>query len=290
MARPMTAQEKTQFQSVFPQLDVNAAVVSGEATPVYNCISWTVGVTTAWLWPGSSIQAFDQFYAGYGYSRRAAGPIAAWGHSLTAMTHGSVSGPSHGPRWESKCGGWAQIQHGRDELVSSTYGHIVAYYSVRPFGVFSRWLSIMIRLLARLRRGKVMPRKLTNADRTALREQAAALPAGLRSEFEERFERWREEWTNLLGPTSDPGAVRESAHFRELVALGPETLPALVEKLTDPANFLALQLYETLEPDEKMRVPIDPRWPEIEEGEQGRAVRTAALYVRHLGRTAASGA
>jgi hypothetical protein len=71
---------------------------------VYNCISWTVGVTGRWLWPGSAIANFDTFYRGFGFVRAADGPIAAWGHSSASMTHGSISGPGHGPRWESKCG------------------------------------------------------------------------------------------------------------------------------------------------------------------------------------------
>jgi hypothetical protein len=100
----MTTAEKTRFQGYFPSMNVNAVVVSGEATPVYNCIAWTVGSTSAWLWPGSSLADFDTFYRGYGFARASDGPIAAWGHSTSNMTHGSISGSGHGPRWESKCG------------------------------------------------------------------------------------------------------------------------------------------------------------------------------------------
>ena len=122
MTRSMTPTEKTRFQGYFPNLNVNGAVVTDNATTVYNCISWTVGITNRWLWPGSSIGNFDTFYRGFGFTRSGNGPIAAWGQSVSGMTHGSVSGPGHGPRWESKCGGDLRIQHGLNELAGSTYG------------------------------------------------------------------------------------------------------------------------------------------------------------------------
>jgi hypothetical protein len=62
MARPMTQAEKQRFRGYFPSLDVDAAIVTGEPSIVYNCISWTVGVTDRWLWPGSAIADFDTFY------------------------------------------------------------------------------------------------------------------------------------------------------------------------------------------------------------------------------------
>jgi hypothetical protein len=98
MARPMTAAEKQRFRGYFPNLDVDRAVVTGAASTVYNCLSWTVGYTDRWLWPGGSINHFDTFYRGFGFIRATDGPIAAWGHSTSTMTHGCISGPGHGPR------------------------------------------------------------------------------------------------------------------------------------------------------------------------------------------------
>jgi hypothetical protein len=105
VARQMTPVEKRRFRGYFPSLDVNRAVVTGEVSTVYNCISWTVGVTNRWLWPGNSLANFDTFYRGFGFIRAGDGTVAAWGHSTSIMAHGSVTGPGHGPRWESKCGG-----------------------------------------------------------------------------------------------------------------------------------------------------------------------------------------
>src|SRR5438046_8349268 len=85
MARAMTPAEQQQFKGFFPNLDVNKAVVTGEVSTVYNCISWTVGVTNRWLWPGNTLANFDNFYRAFGFVRTGAGPDATRGHSTTKM-------------------------------------------------------------------------------------------------------------------------------------------------------------------------------------------------------------
>jgi hypothetical protein len=128
MPRSLTPAEKREYQGVFPNLDVGAVVVTGEATSIYNGVPWTVGVTNRWLWHGPTIQQFDIFYRQFGYIRVGNGLIAAWGHSTSGMTHGAISGPARGPRWESKCGAGLRLQHGLDELVGSSYGRMSAFY------------------------------------------------------------------------------------------------------------------------------------------------------------------
>jgi hypothetical protein len=59
MPRQMTAAEKQRFKAYFPGLDVNSAVVTGAPSTVYNCISWTLGFSDRWLWPGNSLADFD---------------------------------------------------------------------------------------------------------------------------------------------------------------------------------------------------------------------------------------
>lgn len=51
LPRMMTEEEKANFKEYFPKLDVDKAVVTDEAVPDYNCISWTVGETHHWFWP-----------------------------------------------------------------------------------------------------------------------------------------------------------------------------------------------------------------------------------------------
>jgi hypothetical protein len=75
----MTGAEKTEYKAVFPNLDVDKAVVTGENSGVYNCLAWTLGITTSWVWPGENESDFDTLYLGNGFKRAANGPVAALG-------------------------------------------------------------------------------------------------------------------------------------------------------------------------------------------------------------------
>jgi hypothetical protein len=279
VARPMTPQEKAQYQAWFPQLDVNAVVVTTENNPVYNCISWTVGVTTAWHWPGSTIQQFDTFYAGFGFARRVTGPIAVWGHSFQDMLHGSVSGAGHGPRWESKCGGLLRIQHGRDELTSDTYGHIVAYYRFD----WIRYLVAYIRRIFWRKRWWAM-----GPDQTSILDRyVAAMDPAVREGFERLFEEWKLGWSDPdVLVHSNPAAVRRLPQFEALVELAPQALPVLALKLADPENFFALQLYDALEEREPQYVKRVESARSA--GEQTRAAVAAAVLVQTMARRSPS--
>lgn len=277
MGRPMTGAEKTQFRAWFPLLDVNKAEVSGPATRVYNCIAWTVGVTGAWLWPGSTIGNFDTFYARYGFHRSSSGPIAAWGVSIGQMKHGCVSGPHHGPRWESKCGQSLRIEHGLNELVSGGYGRVLAFYSQTTS------LAGEVRDMIEAVNSGNSSAMLTDEHIAAVRAASEKLPPNLRARFETAFTAWKRTWSlPHVTISSNPASVTFSAEFQRLVALGPETLPAVVEKLIEPDNFFALQLYDLLQPEQDMTLFIDSESELVFEGEQGRARRTVERFASNL--------
>ncbi len=274
MARQMTAAEKRRFRAYFPNLDVDRAVVTGEASTVYNCISWTVGVTNRWIWPGNSLADFDAFYRGFGFVRSGDGTIAAWGLSPSNMTHGSVSGPRHGPRWESKCGGDLRIQHGLNELVSSSYGRALAFYRrshrlAAPFDAARE--EIMKEKAARS--------YLSPAQRRALHEERERAPAELRSAFDKAFVAWKSTWfSGGLAISSNPHTRAVGKEYDALIALGPAILPLVVEQLADSENFFALELYDALQSDEKLIVQFDPDDERVLEGEQGRAQRVVQAW------------
>jgi hypothetical protein len=274
MARPMTAAEKHRFKGLFPNLNVNAAVVTDNATSVYNCISWTVGITNRWLWPGSSLGHFDTFYQGFGFVRSGNGPIAAWGHSKSSMTHGSISGPGHGPRWESKCGGDLRIQHGLNELVGSHYGRVLAFYHK------SRTQPAPFEAVAEdVMKEKVVKSYLSTAQKKLLHEQTAALPGDLRTAFQTAFAAWKATWfSGGLAISSDPHTRAVGKEFDALIALGPAIMPLVIEALADPDNFLALQLYDAIQADENLLVQYEPDDERILEGEQGRARRVVQTW------------
>jgi hypothetical protein len=270
----MTPVEKQRFQGYFPNLDVNRAVVTGEASPVYNCISWTVGVTNRWLWPGNSLANFDIFYRGFGFVRAGDGTIAAWGLSASSMTHGSVTGPGHGPRWESKCGSDLRIQHGLGELVSSSYGHVVAFYR-RSRAVPAPYEEALENVM----KGKTAKSYMSAAQRRTLSEQRDRVPEKVRTAFADAFAAWKNSWFSAgLAISSDPHTRAVGKEYDALIALGPAILPLVIEKLTDPENFMALQLYDALQPNEKLLVQFEPDDERILEGEQGRAQRVVQAW------------
>jgi hypothetical protein len=254
--------------------NVTAAQDADNATSAYNCLAWTVGIANRWLWPGGSRAQFDTFYRGFGFARSGNGPIAAWGSSISAMTHGCVSGAGHGPRWESKCGGDLRIQHGLNELVGGLYGHVVAFYSKArtlpaPFVAIAE--DVMKEKLARS--------YLSASQKQLLQKQQAAIPSKVRTAFEAAFRAWKDTWfSGGLAVSSDPHTRAVGSEFDALVALGPAILALLVEKLADPENFLALQLYDTMQPDEKLLVQHEPHDERIVEGEQGRARRVVQAW------------
>lgn len=274
MARAMTPAEEQRFQSHFPSLDVKQALVTGEASHLYNCISWTVGVTNRWLWPGNTIAQFDTFYRGFGFLRSSSGPIAVWGHSTSNMTHGCISGPGHGPRWESKCGGDLRIQHALGELTGASYGRVVAFYTR------SRTLPAVDEpIVEDIVKDQDSQSYLTASQKQALDAERDAVAAELRNAFEKAFKAWKRTWfRGGLAINSNPHSRAVGKEYDSLIALGPQILPLVVEKLADPENFLALQLYDAMQPNEQLVIHFEPDDERILEGEQGRARRVVHAW------------
>ena len=274
MARTMTPAEKQRFRNSFPILDVDKTVVTGEISHVYNCISWTVGVTDRWLWPGDALTSFDVFYRGFGFIRANDGSVAAWGRSASAMTHGSISGPGHGPRWESKCGPDLRIQHGLNELVGGSYGRVVAFYR-KSRALSTAFASVLEDAMTE----KTSKAYLTAHQKKTLRDQGKAVPAELRAAFDAAFAVWKKTWFDGgLAFDSNPHTRGVGKEYDALIALGPKSLPLVIETLADPENFLALQLYDAIQPDENLVVHFEPDDERILEGEQGRARRVVQAW------------
>jgi hypothetical protein len=121
---------------------------------------------------------------------------------------------------------------------------------------------------------------LTTAQKKALREQRSGVPAALRAAFDAAFNNWKETWfTGGLAVSSDPHTRTVGKEFDALIALGPPILPLVVEKLVDPENFLALQLYDAIQPDQRLVVQYGPDDERILEGEQGRACRVIRSWL-----------
>ena len=270
----MTAAEKTRFKGYFPALDVDRAVVTDGMSTVYNCISWTVGVTNRWLWPGSSLANFDTFYHGFGFVRAGDGPVALWGLSTTNLTHGSVTGPGHGPRWESKCGPDLRIQHGLGELVGSSYGRVVAFYRRgRASAVANE------PLLVEAMKQKTVRSYMSVTQRKTLADERERISAEQRSAYTAAFAAWKATWfSGGLAINSNPHSRTIGKEYDALIAMGPIIIPLVIESLADPENFFALQLYDAIQPNEQLLVQFEPDDDRVLEGEQGRAQRVVQAW------------
>jgi len=271
MARAMTPTEKTTYKGLFPKLDTDAAVVTDEATPVYNCLAWTLGFTDRWIWPGENAADFDRLYGQYGFQRANNGPIAAWGQSQSQMTHGCISGKGHGPRWESKLGQLLRIQHGLSELEGAAYGKVQFFYDKSQLAAVPPGANRVATLMDELR--------LTDADIKTLAAETNDVVPALRKRFEKLYAAWRKTWARAdIALSSDPSAVRHSAEYLALAALGPQIIPLIVERLSKEDEFFALQLYDAVQENPALIISLhsDER---VLGGEQLRAMETVKRYL-----------
>ncbi len=120
---------------------------------------------------------------------------------------------------------------------------------------------------------------LSAAQKQLLHKQQAEISAKMRTGFEAAFSAWKDSWfRGGLTVSSDPHTRAVGTEFDALIALGPVILPLLIEKLADPQNFLALQLYDVMQTDENLLVQYEPGDERIVEGEQGRARRVVQSW------------
>ena len=122
--------------------------------------------------------------------------------------------------------------------------------------------------------------KLSKSEKTALRNDTSSIPDEVRSEFQSAFEAWRKSWfAGSLAIDSNPYSRAHGSDFDKLVALGPQIMPLVVEKLVDEQNFFALSLYDAIQSDARLIVQHEPDDPRIMEGEQGRAARVVKAWL-----------
>jgi hypothetical protein len=112
-----------------------------------------------------------------------------------------------------------------------------------------------------------------------VRARAAQADKQLRERFDKAYAAWKATWDHpLIVVSSAPAARAQTIEFLELVALGPEILPLLMEKLTDPYEFFALVAVDRLAPPE-LQVTREVNDEAVLLGEQGRAIETVQRWV-----------
>lgn len=122
----------------FPRLNGNFRILK-PASPTYNCIAWSLGITTKWVWEGDTVADFDELNARFGF-RRVKGldfsPAAGYEKIvLYAKRQDGRWVATHQARqlrsgvWTSKLGKLPLISHDSPaDLNGSSYGQPIAVY------------------------------------------------------------------------------------------------------------------------------------------------------------------
>lgn len=271
--RGLTPAERADWSQTFPAMDLERAVVTAAATWQYNCISWTVGETRAWFWPPEMYSldpeevAFDRFYASYGLFPSPQGEVARW-RNEDGITHGCVSGPEHGPRWESKCGADLRVQHDLRDLEGSTYGRVDGYYArqeapptMAPFGYPP--ISDVMKAMAH--------------------ERAAGVADDLRQRFTEQYAEWQRYRTSpQVRVCANPARHCQAAAFDEIVRLGPDAVPLLMDCMAQ-GDFFCLRAVEAIHrthPGHAGLAPVVLLPEERVNSEQGKAALALSRWLQ----------
>jgi hypothetical protein len=233
----------------FPLLKPDDAIRAAPNTGIYNCISWSGGVTTTWIWPpssystysctssGTDVTCFDNFYSNnpvrypgaWNYTRTGAtaanATVDLW--ALNAYyTHASVRKPGnnhpHGYDWESKPGGTARTFHPRNALTNNSfgYGSVVNYY--KSTGTYARGAATELSFESdadAVRAGVAIVdvAKLTGTANEKLNTLLRKVDMGFDSRFNELYEAWKKTWeANVV--YSDPAAYCKNAEFAAMAA------------------------------------------------------------------------
>lgn len=265
----------------FPLLKPDDAIRAAPNTSAYNCISWSGGITNAWIWPPSAystyncsnssmdITCFDHFYANtpvrypgaWNYTRTGAtvnnSIVDVW--ALNGyFTHGSVRKPGnnhpHGYDWESKPGGTARTFHPRNALTNDNYGygHVVNYYIAT--GTYANMFvnaqqfetdADAVKAGVAVFENAALTRQAQDKLKSLLRK----VDADLALQFDELYNAWKKTWgSNAI--YSDPAMYCKNAEHQALAlfaAKQPRQAMLLVfEKFVNEKDHLIGELMWTL--------------------------------------------
>lgn len=232
----------------FPLVYNDDAILTAPQSGSYNCISWSGGVTSTWIWPPSSLstyncnsanylQCFDNFYSNnpvrypgaWNYTRTGAtvsnSVVDLW-KTTTAYTHASVRKPGnnhpHGYDWESKPGGLCRTLHPRNALEQPNwYGAVSNYY--KPTGTYAAAPEVLNGFatdMDAVRAGVAIIDRaiLSNTARVKLTGLKSKVGAELKDQFEQLYENWNAT-KEANASQSDPSMYCQNKEYRLLEAL-----------------------------------------------------------------------
>ena len=284
--RPLRPDEKSVLKGLFPLLNLETTMVRGEASDVYNCLAWTLGITTRWVWPwpkdrDATKAEFDALYRKQGLSPGKTGSVAGFGHSISAMTHGARGdrGLVTMPRWSSKLGPYLLIQHELGQLERGGYGNVQGFYSRVQASMSPEERDPgELEPVPAPQQSPVLE-ALSSQELDFLSSRAEEVDEDLRTRFDQAYAAWRESWKDpSVAISSNPADRARSQQFLQLVALGPGIVPLLMQKLTELEGFFCLLALERLGRKELFE-SVDLDDEAILAGEQGRARQVIERWI-----------
>lgn len=271
----------------FPSLKGEDAIQTAPGSGSYNCIAWSGGITTSWIWPpdafstwhvnGNDLAGFDKYYSNtpvrypgaWNYTRTGAtvanSVVDLW-KTASAYTHASVTKPGndnpHGYDWESKPGGFDRTLHPRNALQNANwYGSVSSYYK---FAGTYAWNIFQVRMKINsdedaIKAGlAVLDRaSLTTASQSKLQTLKSKIDPDFERQFEELYNAWDK--TKVLNASlSDPSAYCRNAEFEKLAALGNKNSYAMMllvfDKFVNGGDHYLSQLVQNLTLDKYSRL------------------------------------
>lgn len=264
----------------FPLLMADDAIQSAPTDGQYNCIAWSGGVTSYWMWPPSwsstwncaagdnSIACFDKFYSNtpaprypgaWNYTRTGAteanAVIDVWAIPGGWYKHGSVRRPGnnhpHGYDWESKPGGLDRTFHPRYALNNPDfYGAPVTFYIHN--GTYSRMAGITKAIESdadAIKAGLAIyePAKLSTPISEKLNGMVRETERTVVNRFEELYKIWKATWEKNASQ-SDPDAYCQNKEFEELYNFcrkqGDAALVQVFDKYVNGDHFIGKIAWE----------------------------------------------
>jgi hypothetical protein len=291
-SRPLTEAEWNSLRPDFPQMDRKMVRYWGKATLDYNCLAWSLGIQSSWIWhwgPPERKVTLEDFYALYRtyWVTQKWGPIDLWGKADNDMKHGSIWLELEPPRPEglytSKMGGNILLVHYLADIAQGMYGTPKGSAGPeRPKALQEVAVENIPQDSGSAEKPTPIIYSLSEEETPALMQQVKKLNQEVKDLFEQKYAAWKQTWTQpAIQVSSNPNDYARSQEFNDLVAMGRDILPLLVEKMSNGREFLVLQAVEQLLPSSLIfRPAIDD--PHIFGGEQLRAHMTAKRWLASL--------
>lgn len=288
--RDLTPEEMEEIGGIFPYFSVprDEIGVTDEATYAYNCIAYAMGRDDIWINPSLKIKDFERdFIDAYwnGISRYTFEVLSAisdfadvdgWGH-YDRMAHASIWNRVYDIH-ESKLGSSIRVTHTRlaFDAPSSFYGMLQTNFIITSYLKKMKESNVV--------KTNIVKEYLSAQEYDFIDAEARKVSVN-RENFNSLFEKWKKNW--LTNPqtkfSSDTRDCKILPEFSEMIKMGPQIIPLLMEKLKDSENnFIGLVLYDELQTDKTLKITYSVEDSNIFEGEQQRAVRTCKKWIKKL--------